>query len=101
MAGTHPEGDHTSVWRRIGAKGYEPTEVFVSQPYGFESWKDEMIKFANANGLCFWVSERPAWHYPGSVMHVEWTRPDSKFAKRRGTPDADELQHTVFRHGQA
>jgi hypothetical protein len=97
-----PEGDHMSVWRRIGSKGFEPTEVFVSQPYGvWPSLLDKMKAFANEHGLRFWASERPAWHYPGQVLHVEWARPESAFCRQRDTVEADLMQRTIYCHGKA
>jgi hypothetical protein len=52
-----------------------------------------MITFAGDKGLCFWVSERPAWHYPRGVHFVEWAASGSVFAQRRDT----EAVHQLFR----
>lgn len=94
-----PEGDHCSVWRRISSKGFESTEVFVSQPYPLsDRLFQEMKDFADEHGLCFWIGERPAWHFPGRVLHVEWARPSSTFARLRDTAEADRLHRTTYRH---
>jgi hypothetical protein len=94
-----PGSDHTSMWNRqvkIG-RGRQPSEVLVTQPYGWDL--EEMKPFADKHGLCFWVSEEPAWHSPGSVCHIEWARPNSEFASRRKTEEAHAMQRTTFSYG--
>jgi hypothetical protein len=94
-----PGSDHTSIWiRRVKiGRGRLPSEVLVTQPYGWDL--EEMKPFADKHGLCFWVSEEPAWHSPGSVCHIEWARPNSEFASRRKTEEAHAMQRTSFSYG--
>ena len=84
--------DHTTLWRR---KGTPPrfAEVFVTQPYWYSL--DEMVAFAEEQGLWFWISERPAWHYPRGVFFIEWAHPQSHFAALRATPEADAWMRTI------
>ena len=84
--------DHTTMWRR---KGQPPrfVEVLVTQPYSYDL--DRMVGFAKAQGLWFWVSERPAWHFPRGVFFIEWANPASQFASLRGTREADGLMRTI------
>jgi hypothetical protein len=87
-----PYTDHASLWR---IKGQQPrfAQVFVSQPYGIAL--EEMKAFAAEKNLWFWVSRRPAWHYPGVVKFVEWSAPGSDFARKRSTAEAHQLWETV------
>ena len=62
-----PCDDHVSLWSNA------TTRIWVSQPYPGRFDPEEMTSFANANGLAFSVSPWPGWHYPGSVLFVEWT----------------------------
>lgn len=80
---------------RGGAKGTPPrfAEVFVTQPYGYSL--EEMVEFAREQGLWFWVSERPAWHYPLGVLFIEWANPESQFARLRGAAEADAWMRTI------
>jgi hypothetical protein len=84
--------DHTTLWRRKG----QPScfaEVLVTQPYSYDL--DEMVAVANEQGLWFWVSERPAWHFPGRVFFIEWANPKSQFAVQRATHEADASMRTI------
>jgi len=74
------------MWRR---KGQPPrvVEVFVTQPYSYDL--EKMLEFAKEQGLWFWISERPAWHFPRRVCFIEWANPASQFASLRGTREAD------------
>jgi hypothetical protein len=96
-----PGSDHTSMWNRKVKIGYgrQPSEVLVTQPYGWEHNLDEMKNFADEHGLCFWISEQPAWHSPGRVCHIEWSRPDSDFGSKRNTREAHEMHRTTFSYG--
>ena len=89
-----PNSDHTSLWR-IKGQHSRFAQVFVSQPYGYEHNLEAMKTFATKKNLWFWVSKRPAWHYPGSVDFVEWSAPWSEFAKKRSTAEAHRLWQTV------
>jgi hypothetical protein len=84
--------DHTTLWRR---KGTPPrfAEVFATQPYWYDL--DKMVAFAKEQGLWFWVSERPAWHFPTGVFFIEWANPSSQFASMRATQEADEWMRTI------
>lgn len=68
-----PNDDHVTMWRKPTDRGRK-ISIWVSQPYplGFDGLR-EMVDFANRHGLQFKVSTWPAWHYPGSVLFVEWT----------------------------
>jgi hypothetical protein len=87
-----PRCDHTTLWRR---KGSPPrfAEVFVTQPYWYRL--EEMVAFARKKGLWFWISERPAWHYPLGVFFIEWANPKSQFASMRATEEADAWMRTI------
>jgi len=66
-----PRDDHVSLWRQGGER--HPC-VWVSQPYALAaSDLGEMARFAEAHALDFSIATWPAWHYPGSVLFVEWT----------------------------
>jgi hypothetical protein len=84
--------DHTTLWRR---KGTPPrfAEVFVTQPYWYRL--EEMVTFAREQGLWFWISVRPAWHYPLGVFFIEWANPKSQFASMRATQEADAWMRTI------
>jgi hypothetical protein len=71
------------LWRR---KGQPPrfAEVLATQPYTYRL--DDMVAFAKEQGLWFWISERPPWHYPEGVFFIEWANPGSPFASLRATP---------------
>jgi len=84
--------DHTTLWRRKGTPS-RFAEVFVTQPYWYSL--EEMVAFAREQGLCFWVSERPAWHYPRGVFFIEWANPKSQFASMRATQEADVWMRTI------
>jgi len=84
--------DHTTMWRRKGTPS-RFAEVLVTQPYSYDL--DKMVGFAKAQGLWFWISERPAWHFPRGVFFIEWANPASQFASMRGTPEADGLMRTI------
>ena len=84
--------DHTTMWRRKG----QPSrfiEVLVTQPYSYDL--EKMLEFVKEQGLWFWISERPAWHFPRRVCFIEWTNPASQFASLRGTREADGLMRTI------
>lgn len=53
------------------------------------------IGIAEEQGLWFWISERPAWHYPRGVCFIEWAHPESRFAALRATPEADAWMRTI------
>jgi hypothetical protein len=84
--------DHTTLWRRKGQQA-RFSEVLVTQPYSYDL--DKMVAFAKEQGLWFWISERPAWHFPRGVFFIEWARPESQFAIQRGTPEADMSMGTI------
>ncbi len=86
--------DHATLWRMPITKGDNPhlAQVLVTQPYGYSL--DEMIAFAAEKGLWFWISERPAWHFPKGVHFVEWAAPGSAFARRRDTSAMHDLFQT-------
>jgi hypothetical protein len=84
--------DHTTLWRRKETPSCF-AEVFVTQPYWYDL--DKMVAFAEEQGLWFWISERPAWHFPRGVFFIEWARPESQFAIQRGTPEADMSMRTI------
>ena len=67
-------------------------QVLVTQPYGYSL--DEMIAFAAEKGLWFWISERPAWHFPKRVHFVEWAASGSVFARKRDTSAMHDLFQT-------
>ena len=85
--------DHTTLWRMPIKRGDNPhlAQVLVTQPYGYRL--DEMTIFAADKGLWFWISERPAWHYPKGVHFIEWAAPGSVFARKRNT----SAMHDLFR----
>jgi hypothetical protein len=76
--------DHTTLWRRKGPYS-RFARVLVTQFYSYSL--DEMVAFAKEQGLSFWISERPAWHYPGGVFFIEWADPYSPLALRRATQE--------------
>jgi hypothetical protein len=84
--------DHTTLWRR---KGPPPrfAEVLVTQPYSYSL--DKMVAFGKEQGLWFWISERPAWHFPGRVFFIEWANPESQFASLRAAQDTDASMRTI------
>jgi hypothetical protein len=51
--------------------------------------------FAQEQGLWFWISERPAWHFPRGVFFIEWANPGSQFASLRATMEADAWMRTI------
>jgi hypothetical protein len=80
------------MWRRKGQPS-RFSEVFVTQPYFYDL--DEMVAFAQEQGLWFWISERPAWHFPRGVFFIEWANPASQFASLRATMEADAWMRTI------
>jgi hypothetical protein len=84
--------DHTTLWRREGQPS-RFAEVFVTQPYSYDL--DKMVAFAKEQGLWFWISERPAWHFPLGVFFIEWANPASQFAALRATGEADAWMRTI------
>jgi hypothetical protein len=84
--------DHTTLWRRKGQPS-RFAEAFVTQPYWYKL--DDMVAFAKEQGLWFWVSERPAWHFPLGVFFIEWANPESQFAALRATAEADAWMRTI------
>jgi hypothetical protein len=75
IAGCHspeiiPGQSHTSQWAKDGRP-----HVIVSQPYdfSFETMK-ETVRFCEAHRLRADVSAELAWHFPGAVVMVEYTR---------------------------
>jgi hypothetical protein len=89
----YPPGcDHTTLWRRKRGP-WHFSEVLVTQPYFYNL--DEMVAFAKAHFLWFWISERPAWHFPRGVFFIEWARPESQFAAQRGPQEADLRMQTI------
>ena len=83
---------HTTLWRRTGTPS-RFAEVLVTQPYFYNL--DKMIAFATEKDLWFWVSERPAWHFPKGVFFIEWASPQSRFASLRGKQEADDSMKTI------
>jgi hypothetical protein len=84
--------DHSTLWRLQG----QPSrfgEAFVTQPYSYDL--DKMVAFAKEQGLWFWISERPAWHFPLGVFFIEWANPASHFAALRATAEADAWMRTI------
>ncbi|KKN08239.1 hypothetical protein LCGC14_1058630 [marine sediment metagenome] len=63
-----PECDHPSLWLRDGKPA-----VFVSQPYQIRDPK-RLGEFCAERGLECMIRTWPAWHYRGSVLHVEIRR---------------------------
>lgn len=61
-----PCDDHVTYWSNA------TTRIWVSQPYPGRLDVEEMTAFAKANGLDYTISPWPGWHYPGSVLFVEW-----------------------------
>jgi hypothetical protein len=95
--GTHEDNyppccDHTTLWRRKGRQ-WRLSEVLVTQPDSYDL--DKMVAFAKEQDLWFWISERPAWHFPRGIFFIEWARPESEFAIQRGTPEADLRMRTI------
>jgi hypothetical protein len=84
--------DHTTLWRRRGQPS-RLAEVFVTQPYSYSL--DKMVAFAKEQGLWFWISEQPAWHFPRGVFFIEWANPASQFASLRATMEADAWMRTI------
>jgi hypothetical protein len=84
--------DHTTLWRRKGQPS-RFAEVLVTQPYSYSL--DEMVAFAKEQGLWFWISERPAWHFPLGVFFIEWANPENQFAALRATQEADASMRTI------
>ena len=65
-----PAQDHTHYWNKDG-KPY----CVTSQPYHVHD--DEMAeaaKLCNLYDLRCCITSYPAWHYPGSVVFMEWRR---------------------------
>ena len=60
-----PGSDHASLWLRDGKPA-----VFVYQPYGLTEVA-ELGEFCLARGLTCTIATWPAWHNPGSVLHIE------------------------------
>jgi hypothetical protein len=87
-----PCHDHTTMWRRKGTPS-RFAEVLVTQPYSYSL--DQMVKFAQEQDLWFWISERPAWHYPRAVFFIEWANPESKFTLLRSAQRADDQMRTI------
>jgi len=59
--------DHPSLWNRDG----KPV-VFLFQPY--QLGHDDILglaEMARKHQFYLSVATRPAWHYPGSVLHIE------------------------------
>lgn len=84
--------DHTTLWRRSG-RPPRFAEVLVTQPYSYSL--DEMVAFAKKQGLWFWISERPAWHFPPGVFFIEWANPESQFASLRRKQDTEASMRTI------
>ncbi len=65
-----PMADHCSLWLK-GGKPY----VFVSQPYP-SSAIDLVVafEFARENKLALRIGTWPSWHFPGSVLMMEYFR---------------------------
>lgn len=86
-----PGDDHCSLWLRNG----EPA-VWVSQPYPLSSSKiGQMTYVAEQYGLSFEISTWPAWHYPGSVLFVEW----KLVARPVRLPDVQDIVAAVGHRG--
>lgn len=62
--------DHCTLWNKNGKP-----HCWVSQPYhfGLQNAK-EAIERAEKYGLDFKINTFPAWHYPGHVIFIVWTR---------------------------
>jgi len=65
-----PASDHLSVWQINGH------HVIVSQPYGIrDSWLNELASL-KVQGVHIEIDAWPAWHFPGSVLHLAfWSAP--------------------------
>lgn len=72
-----PHQDHASVWSKDG-KPY----ILVSQPYDLElDDLREMVKLCDRHGFEVDITTHPGWHFPGQVLHVEYTRADDEKAE--------------------
>ena len=68
--GVFPARDHVSYWSKDG-KPY----CIVSQPYHIYSEDIEMIAhLCGKYDLDCEIDAYPAWHYPGAVVHMTWTK---------------------------
>jgi hypothetical protein len=74
-----PGDDHCSLWNADG----KPF-CYVSQPYSL-STRDvaEMAEACASYGLDVQITTYPAWHYPGSVLFIVWTRRGERVFDRR------------------
>jgi len=65
-----PNSDHLSEWKHNGE-----TTLIVSQPFGldFRSMK-ETIDFCEKHKLEANISTNPSWHFPGSVLTIEYKK---------------------------
>lgn len=63
-----PEADHPSLWLRKGK-----AVVLVSQPYQISN-PERLGVFCRERDLRCMICTWPAWHRPGSVLHVEISR---------------------------
>jgi hypothetical protein len=79
-----PGCDHPSLWLRNG----KPV-TFVFQPYGLCNADVEKLgAFCRERKLELEVSTWPAWHYPGSVLHVEISKSGEREERwKRAHPD--------------
>ena len=67
---TLPGDDHTTLWNIDGKPA-----VYVSQPYGLSLDRlKEICAACDQHGLTVEVGAWPAWHFPGSVLHVEYRK---------------------------
>jgi hypothetical protein len=87
-----PYDDHVSMWRRPTDRGHKISR-WISQPYPLSAKAlNEMHEAAQRLGLEFSISNWPAWHYPGSVLFVEWRLIGSEAAEIRKAVGRSTLQ---------
>lgn len=68
--GMIPAADHCSEWKKDGE-----TVIVVSQPYGLSySRLKETVAFCEEHGLEASIDSLLSWHFPGSVVSVEYRR---------------------------
>ena len=69
-----PAADHVTYWKKNG-KPY----CIVSQPYHLDN--GEMAKISAlciTHNLDVIVTTFPSWHYPGSVLFMEWRKKSNR-----------------------
>jgi hypothetical protein len=87
-----PYDDHVSMWRRPTDRGSKISH-WISQPYPLSAAAlKDMYEAAQRLGLEFSISTWPAWHYPGSVLFVEWRISGSEATEIRKAVGRSTLQ---------